>query len=113
LLGIWGRPEVTGKSSWNDLRQRKKSVPVVAALTSGRAEAGRLAELYAAPGDLTEDQLVAAARLVEEAGGRDRAEAEAQRHLDLALGCLDGLGIPEVTRTDLAALAAFTTTREL
>jgi geranylgeranyl diphosphate synthase type I len=113
LLGIWGRPEVTGKSAWNDLRQRKKSVPVVAALNSGHAEAGRLAELYVSPGELTEGQLDAAARLIEDAGGRARTEAEAQRHLELALGCLDGLGIPEVTRTDLAALAAFTTTREL
>lgn len=113
LLGIWGRPEVTGKSSWNDLRQRKKSVPVVAALTSDTPAAAELAELYGLPGDLDEDQLVRAARLVEDAGGRLRTEVEAQKHLELALGCLDGLGIPEVTRTDLAALAAFTTTREL
>ncbi|MCF2526074.1 polyprenyl synthetase family protein [Yinghuangia soli] len=113
LLGIWGRPEVTGKPAWNDLRQRKKSVPVAAALTSGGSNATALAELYATPGDLTEDQLALAARLVEEAGGRIRTEVEAQRHLELALASLDGLGIPEVTRTDLAALAAFTTTREL
>ncbi len=35
LLGIWGAPEVTGKPVGSDLRARKKSVPVVAALTSG------------------------------------------------------------------------------
>jgi len=34
LLGIWGRPELTGKPTWNDLRQRKSSLPVVAALDS-------------------------------------------------------------------------------
>ncbi|MDI2125283.1 polyprenyl synthetase family protein [Yinghuangia seranimata] len=113
LLGIWGRPEVTGKPAWNDLRQRKKSVPVVAALNAGGADAGRLADLYRTEGDLSEDQLALAARLVADAGGRTRTELEAQRHLELALGSLDGLGIPEVTRTDLAALAAFTTTREL
>ncbi len=113
LLGIWGRPEVTGKPAWNDLRQRKKSVPVVAALTSGTPAAAELADLYSTPGDLSEDQLARAARLVEDAGGRIRTEVEARRHMELTLGSLDGLGIPEVTRTDLAALAAFTTTREL
>ena len=35
LLGIWGAPEVTGKPVRADLRARKKSLPVVAALTSG------------------------------------------------------------------------------
>ena len=28
LLGIWGDPEATGKQTWSDLRQRKKSLPV-------------------------------------------------------------------------------------
>ncbi len=35
LLGIWGDPESTGKQTWSDLRQRKKSLPVVAALAAG------------------------------------------------------------------------------
>lgn len=35
LLGIWGDPEATGKQTWSDLRQRKKSLPVVAALAAG------------------------------------------------------------------------------
>ena len=37
LLGIWGDPAVTGKPVHSDLRSRKKSLPVVAALTSGTA----------------------------------------------------------------------------
>ena len=36
LLGIWGDPATTGKQTWSDLRQRKKSLPVVAALAAGR-----------------------------------------------------------------------------
>ena len=37
LLGIWGAPEVTGKPVRADLRARKKSLPVVAALNGQRA----------------------------------------------------------------------------
>ena len=35
LLGIWGAPEITGKPVRLDLPARKRSLPVVAALTSG------------------------------------------------------------------------------
>ena len=77
LLGIWGAPEVTGKPVRSDLRARKKSLPVVAALTSG-TEAGReLAALLAQPEPLTEDELVARGRAGR--GGRrpEWAETEA------------------------------------
>ncbi|WP_240796203.1 polyprenyl synthetase family protein [Streptomyces sp. RFCAC02] len=39
LLGIWGDPRVTGKPAGADLAVRKKSLPVVAALDSGRRRA--------------------------------------------------------------------------
>ena len=45
LLGIWGDPEVTGKPAAGDLRQHKKSLPVVAALASGGDAGRRLAEV--------------------------------------------------------------------
>ena len=35
LLGIWGDPQTTGKPAGNDIRQRKKSMPIVAALAAG------------------------------------------------------------------------------
>ncbi len=45
LLGIWGSPAVTGKPVRSDLRARKKSLPVVAALTAGTAAAAELGTL--------------------------------------------------------------------
>ena len=50
LLGIWGAPEVTGKPVRADLRARKKSLPVVAALNSGQPEAARAARAAHQPG---------------------------------------------------------------
>ena len=46
LQGIWGDPATTGKPVMADLRARKKSLPVVAALNVGNGAATRLAELY-------------------------------------------------------------------
>jgi len=42
LLGIWGDPAVTGKPVGNDIRQRKKSMPIVAALCAGDDESKEL-----------------------------------------------------------------------
>ncbi len=42
LLGIWGDPARTGKPAGNDIRQRKKSMPIVAALAAGDEESREL-----------------------------------------------------------------------
>ncbi|MFC4586262.1 polyprenyl synthetase family protein [Sphaerisporangium corydalis] len=49
LLGIWGDPAITGKPVYSDLRSRKKSLPVVAALTSNTPAGHELATLYHHP----------------------------------------------------------------
>src|SRR6266498_4585068 len=113
LLGIWGHPEVTGKPTWSDLRQRKKSVPVTVALNAGTPSSERLAGMLAGGGPLGEEDLALAAKLVEEAGGRDWARREAERQLELALACLDAVAMPAAVRDDLVNLAKFVTTREL
>ena len=82
LLGIWGAPEITGKPVRADLRARKKSLPVVAALNSGTPEAAGLRALLTSPEALTENDLARAANLVVAAGGKDWAEAEADAQLD-------------------------------
>src|SRR6201998_4289062 len=50
LLGIWGDPARTGKPAGSDLRQRKKSMPVVAALAAGGPESDELRELIVGGG---------------------------------------------------------------
>ncbi|GGI86448.1 dimethylallyltransferase [Saccharopolyspora subtropica] len=84
LLGLWGDPEVTGKPVLADLRARKKSVPVVHALTSGTAAGDRLRELYAQSDPLTEDQLHEAAEMVRRAGSADWTRRECDRRLATA-----------------------------
>jgi geranylgeranyl diphosphate synthase type I len=91
LLGIWGEPAVTGKPVLSDLRARKKSVPVVRALTAGGPASARLADLYASPGDLSASDLGLAADLIEETGARDWTEKRADRLLTEALAELDRL----------------------
>lgn len=118
LLGIWGDPEATGKQTWSDLRQRKKSLPVVAALAAGGPASTRLASLLAADAkshDLdafSEEEFAMRAALIEEAGGREWTSQEARRQHAIALDALDGVDMPELVRAQLTALADFVVVRK-
>ena len=112
LLGIWGAPEVTGKPVRADLRARKKSLPVVAALTGGTPAGQELAEILARPDALSEEDLRHAAELVEAAGGRAWAESEADSQLAAATTCLNETQMPDDVRGEFAAIAGFITVRQ-
>jgi geranylgeranyl diphosphate synthase type I len=110
-LGIWGRPQLTGKPTWNDLRQRKSSLPVVAALDTQCAEAKRLRELLS-QAELSEPEIAEAAELVEACGGRRYAAEEAERRLGLALHELERARIDPDAREEFEGLACFIVERE-
>jgi len=112
LLGIWGAPEVTGKPVRSDLRTRKKSLPVVAALNSGTEPGRELGALLRQTEALTEDELIRAAALVEEAGGRKWAETEADSALTSAGKCLDDTDMPDDVRAEFSGIAEFITARQ-
>ena len=115
LLGIWGDPERTGKPAGADLRERKKSLPVVIALNSGTSVAGELADLYARPHLETED-IETARALVDVGGGREGAQALARTHLGLAMSALDSVSqndsvVAEVVE-EMRSLAQFIVGRD-
>jgi geranylgeranyl diphosphate synthase, type I len=112
LLGIWGAPAVTGKPVRADLRARKKSLPVVAALTSGTPQAAELRALLTDPRPLTEDDLIRAADLVVEAGGKAWAENEADVQLAAANQSLADIDLPADVHAELTAIAEFITARQ-
>lgn len=120
VLGIWGDPHTTGKPAFGDLRQRKKSLPVVAALAADNAAAERLTALVAADAkrsaeefaEVDEAGFAARAALIEEAGGRRWAEAEARRQHDAALAAVRDAPLPRAVRRHLHALAEFVVVRQ-
>ncbi|HEX2745010.1 MAG TPA: polyprenyl synthetase family protein [Streptosporangiaceae bacterium] len=111
LLGIWGAPEITGKPVRADLRARKKSLPVVAALNSGAPEAVGLRALLTKPEPLTEKDLIRAADLVVAAGGRDWAESESDAQLAEAKASLADVDLAADVRAEFIAIAEFITGR--
>lgn len=111
LLGIWGSPEETGKPVLSDLRARKKTLPVVAALRAGCSSSHKFRQLYFRPTPLNEIELREAARLIEDAGGRDWAQREAVRRAVLARQHLDDLGLPSAVRAEFLDIGRFITER--
>jgi geranylgeranyl pyrophosphate synthase len=112
LLGIWGDAEVTGKPVHSDLRNRKKSLPVVAALTSGTAAGEELAALYLRRGELAGDEPARAAALIEAAGGRAWAVAEADALVASALTELDAADPVPAAAAELRSVAHLVTHRD-
>ena len=90
ILGIWGDSEVTGKSAGNDLRERKKSMPVAFTLSSNTSEAEELKDIYSNQTDLNETEIKRAMVLIEKSGGKERTQEEARIQLNGALEALEG-----------------------
>lgn len=111
VLGIWGDPSVTGKAAGNDLRERKKSVPVVHALAAGGSIAAELRRLFERT-EMDDDAVARATALIDEAGGRRSTEDAARDHLDAALAALAGANIDAGAAAELAALAIFIVERK-
>ena len=119
LLGIWGDPGRTGKPAGSDLRQRKKSMPVVSALAAGGADADELRRLIVGPPDATDplpplspDEVERARFLVEACGGREWTAVRAKANLDAALGALERVRLSAIPHRDLADIAVFVVERE-
>jgi geranylgeranyl diphosphate synthase type I len=112
VLGIWGDPAVTGKPAGSDLAARKKSLPVVAALTTGSQAACHLARLYQRDDAFDEATVAHAAELVEVAGGRAWAMAEADRRIAAARAALAQAGPEPSAEAELHVLADLITRRD-
>jgi geranylgeranyl diphosphate synthase type I len=111
-LGIWGDPARTGKSAGADLAARKKSLPVVAGLTSGTPAGRELAALYGSAEPLSANDVATASALVTASGGRAWAQAQAASQLAEALGHLHAAHGRGPAAAELEALAMLLTTRD-
>ena len=112
LLGIWGDPAVTGKPVHSDLRSQKKSLPVVAALTSETPAGRELAALYHRDEPLSGSDAAHAAELIDIAGGRAWSQAQADDLLAQAMRELQSASPAPRVAAELAALARLATHRD-
>ncbi len=100
LLGIWGDSTKTGKPASSDLRERKKTLPVVIVLNSTDAAAAELASIYAdsashnrlSSKSILDEPTVHRARSIIEAGeGHSKTRALAYQHFEIAVTALNSV----------------------
>jgi geranylgeranyl diphosphate synthase type I len=111
LLGIWGESERTGKPVGSDLRQHKKTLPVVAALEAAGPRRTELVEALSKD-PMSPTDVERAARLVDRCGGRQAAFDLASRELAEAGRSLASADLLPVPAAELLELARFVTARE-
>ena len=91
LLGVFGDPQVTGKSALTDLREGKET-PLVAYARTTPLWAGVAAHLGSE--ELTEDDADIVRCLLVECGARDFVERLAADYVDGACSVLEELRLP-------------------
>lgn len=110
VLGIWGDPQTTGKPVGNDLRMRKKSMPVAMAFDDGGPLASELRSMFAAE-HVSDEDVERMSRHLDEAGIRNRVLDLARSHLDAALAALATRPLAVTAGGELADLARFVVER--
>jgi geranylgeranyl diphosphate synthase type I len=107
LLGIWGQEVVTGKPAGDDLRRRKKSLPVVYALNqANQRQAARFKEIYSTA-SLTEADVAEAIIILEEIGAKASTEAQAKSYIDTAKSALQAIEAAPENKLSLEEMAHF------
>ena len=111
-LGIWGKPERTGKPFASDLRQKKSSLPIVFALAESGAAADALRALVAGDALADESSLARGVELLGACGAERRTREEAERQVAAARAALARAPIEPAAREELEELASFVVERE-
>jgi len=108
ILGIWGDEELTGKPVGDDLRLRKMTYPVIAAMESANGE--ELREAYRVPpsSDQGVEELSA---LIERLGGHDATERFAEEQVVAGVDALRAAGVPDRALRLLREFAGAATVR--
>lgn len=85
LLGLWGKPEQTGKPVGSDLRNRKKTLPIL----HGMAHSADFRALVTGASAIGDAEIAEGLALLDAAGSREYVQAQALAHHRAALDALE------------------------
>ena len=115
FLGIWGDEETTGKTADGDIRQRKKSFPVVYALENSLGPARKeLSRIYGtgAQDEMAEPDVILVREVLDQAGAASQCQQVTDRSASQALEELDGVELAPWARTEMEELVHFLSRRD-
>jgi len=108
VLGIWGDTGTTGKSVVNDLRRKKKTLPVIYMLDQSTGERReRLRRYYATPEPLSDSELEYVRECLELVDAQHYAQGVADSYRQQSFAVLDRIGTSNQAQAELKAIAEF------
>ncbi|WP_036372787.1 polyprenyl synthetase family protein [Micromonospora sp. ATCC 39149] len=111
VLGVFGDPQITGKSILDDLREGKPTVMMaLARQAADRAQIARLRELFGNP-ELDDDGAAELRAIIEATGAREEIERMIRVRAEAGLRALADAPLVPAAREALAGLAARTVIR--
>ncbi len=111
-LGVWGKEEETGKPVGADIRRRKKTYPVVHAMSHAKgATLARLTAIYSQD-EIDDDQVEVVMDVMEELDTRNSTQALAARHCDEAIYWLSTVEFDGDAKHGMEEVAQYLLVRE-
>lgn len=107
ILGIWGDERDTGKSCDNDIRRRKKSLPVVYALEKASPEDRAALAAVFGKERLDESDAELVLRRIDALGARPYAEGLARAYSERAAAEVGALDLPLSWREEVTGITRF------
>ncbi|GAA0463415.1 polyprenyl synthetase family protein [Streptomyces olivaceiscleroticus] len=104
LLGVWGRPDQTGKPALDDMREGKHTVLIALALQAADEQQTRLLRTHYGNPDLDEDNAEAVRAILQATGAGLAVERMITERYEQTLAALADLPLPDGTRHHLRQL---------
>ena len=111
LLGVFGSPQVTGKSAGNDLREGKRTLLVLRAFEVAGEQDAQILRAGLGRHDLSDRDVEALRRVLRRCGAEGWAREEADRLCLEALAALESPALPAPVAEELHAVARYTVQR--
>ncbi len=109
-LGIWGEPNLTGKSNTNDIARKKKTLPIIHGLRTTAGEAIQRAYQRDALGD---SDIATVISSLNEAGSDAFVRATADHYVQQANALLEDLNLPAKARDELRDVGEYLVNRDV
>lgn len=109
-LGIWGNPELTGKSNTNDIARRKKTLPVVHGMND--PVAGPMIRSVYGSSNIEPDDVLRVVEALEGARAGDTCRERAREQANEADRLLAALELDDQRRAQFEAIARYMVERE-
>lgn len=112
LIGLFGDPEISGKSNYGDIIQAKKTIPLWFTYTEATIEDKKRLEQIVGTRKVTEQEISEVRDIVKRSGGLDKTKSLMREYRDACLGQIDGLDLPEELKQFLRGFAIYLEKRE-